>query len=516
MKCQRVVQILEQLRKAQPVSITDEEFEQMRVTNLVQILPETENIGIIQQDLDEILKNYDSMTQEIRNLHRDLVNLENRLQQQSFLVKFAGKLKLGSAAVLKNQIKEQRQIILQKTTVQAALKNQILDLNTRKEKILRTVEIKGNQVILSTVGDTIIEEIAARPRFKDRPLENLLQTLVKLDQTYTDLLQKISTLMPSAEISALWLPYLLSLGFENTIPYLSNVAMNSYGNPDLDIMKITLQMLFFQGQPPRGTGNITAVNRFRDIVNRLRNNLSVRSMPVAIEMIAYLVQYWSPELLQLNADLRNYCDTNQITNNPATWNFTEQYMTKLEQNFAQLNTQPDFQSLSAEDKLNSLLILGFVDNIQDFSYFLNHLKNLQDGKGFFAAVAAIFPWPSQETWMVLRRAESNILRAQSAQFLPELMEYAILLTMNPTALAIENGITAQSILRWRFLVIPTIQSIMVTGMEQIIENYIMSRPYAYITSPRYYYYGYHRGYGARPIHSGMQRHHSSLHHHTIG
>ncbi|MFX1558758.1 MAG: hypothetical protein ACFFC9_16010, partial [Promethearchaeota archaeon] len=81
--------------------------------------------------------------------------------------------------------------------------------------------------------------------------------------------------------------------------------------------------------------------------------------------------------------------------------------------------------------------------------------------------------------------------------IPELIEYALLLSMNPQILTIENNLSQDDLSRWQHLIIPTVHLFMYSFLEKDLENYIRRRPLAYIISPRYYV-------------------HSSLHYHVIG
>ena len=99
--------------------------------------------------------------------------------------------------------------------------------------------------------------------------------------------------------------------------------------------------------------------------------------------------------------------------------------------------------------------------------------------------------------MIILRAQSNILKAQSAKFIPELVEYALLMSLNPNILTIENNVTQQQLTKWRHLIIPTIHLSIYSYLEKDLETYIRRRPLAYIIAPRYY-------------------HRSMLHYHAIG
>ena len=203
-----------------------------------------------------------------------------------------------------------------------------------------------------------------------------------------------------------------------------------------------------------------------------------------------------------------------IPERPSTSNSTEDqahiivdidgYLTNfnfmLDSGWAQI-TQGPVQEI---DDVFAILLLAFTKWIGKYEYFIDVFKTIPEGNKIFAALATLFPWNSEETWSLLRRAESNILRDQRAKFIPELNEYAILLIMNPEILAIENNISKAKLTAWKYVIIPAVQAIVSTVMEEKIYANIQARPLSYITSPYYYY---------RP-HGYM--YYTTLHYHTTG
>jgi hypothetical protein len=150
-----------------------------------------------------------------------------------------------------------------------------------------------------------------------------------------------------------------------------------------------------------------------------------------------------------------------------------------------------------EEMLHVFLTLAYSTNLDAYNYFYSLFQEVPEGNKFYSSIATLFPWDPEETWMILLRAQSNILKAQSAKFIPELIEYALLMALNPNILSIENNMTNEQLEKWRHLIIPTIHLSIYSFLEKDLETYIKRRPLAYIIAPRYYHY-------------------SMLHYHVIG
>ncbi|MFX0033376.1 MAG: hypothetical protein ACFE9P_11990, partial [Candidatus Hermodarchaeota archaeon] len=155
------------------------------------------------------------------------------------------------------------------------------------------------------------------------------------------------------------------------------------------------------------------------------------------------------------------------------------------------------KSFTDEEMVHVLLILALSTNLDSYNYFFKIMEDIPQGTKFFSSVCSLFPWDPEETWMIMLRAQSNILKAQSAKFIPELIEYSLLMSLNPRILTIENDISQEELKRWQTLVIPLIHLSIYSYLEKDLETYIRRRPLAYIIAPRYFIY-------------------SSLHYHTVG
>jgi hypothetical protein len=150
-----------------------------------------------------------------------------------------------------------------------------------------------------------------------------------------------------------------------------------------------------------------------------------------------------------------------------------------------------------EEMVHVLLILALSTHLDSYNYFFELMQDIPDGTKFFSSVCSLFPWDPEETWMIMLRAQSKILKAQSAKFIPELIEYSLLMSLNPMILSIANNVSKEELERWKNIIIPIIQLSIYSYLEKDLETYIRRRPLAYIIAPRYYIY-------------------SSLHYHSIG
>ena len=170
-----------------------------------------------------------------------------------------------------------------------------------------------------------------------------------------------------------------------------------------------------------------------------------------------------------------------------------------------------------QEETCALLLMAFseLDNVtaKYKAYYLK-FKGIKEGRKIFAGICSIMPWPVEETWRVILRAESTILQAQSAKFLPELVQYAVCMCINPEIVALGSTFSIQDITIWKYMVIPTLLSSYLYVLDEKIEKEIYKNPHRYLTRPRYYtrtLLHRHVRYGTR-----TRSRRTSLHYHSSG
>jgi hypothetical protein len=139
------------------------------------------------------------------------------------------------------------------------------------------------------------------------------------------------------------------------------------------------------------------------------------------------------------------------------------------------------------------LLLAFSSEPLQFNYFYPRVNHGTQGGKFFATVLTLLPWSPEETWQMLKRAESQILMAQSVQFIPELLEYGLMLNLNLDLLVLTSSIDSNTLNFWKHVILPCILGINLYSLDDEIADYVQTHPLAYITNPRpyYYYHGYY-------------------------
>ncbi|MFW9949233.1 MAG: hypothetical protein ACFFKA_03785, partial [Candidatus Thorarchaeota archaeon] len=412
-------------------------------------------------------------------------------------------LRIGKGARLKKEIKDLKKFVENKESELRTIKQKILKLTTEEESISRAVKVNGIFVTLTPLGETMIDEIKARKRFYNRNLIELIDVLNALDNAFNSIILQIGNIMRIHNFSPIWALYLINMNMLNLTNVMNSITMSefNYNIAQKRMMELTFYLINNPGSMiPRNNRDARFIenelrrlfpyNISEETINDIlfKANISTHKVKTELSLLGKLFTIWgsknqknSDEIGQYYENLKIFVDFQRDL--PMIGKRTQLYQ-HLKQNID-------------EEMIFVLLILAFSTNLDAYDYFYQLIKEMPEGTKFFSAIMSLFSWEPEETWMILLRAQSNILKAQSAKFIPELMEYAILMCLNPNILKIENDISVEQVFRWISLVIPTIHLSIYSFFEQDLETYIRTRPLAYIIAPRYY-------------------HHSMLHYHAIG
>ncbi|HME51344.1 MAG TPA: hypothetical protein VKM55_03950 [Candidatus Lokiarchaeia archaeon] len=503
MLCKRAFEILNALRGKRDISVLDVELDELKTLGCVSLYEPFNNKQDVEQKLVDLKAKYDVASEHVRTLNKELLGVEHDRAAATGGAKIAAMLGLDPAK--KRMVQVKQEMAVQEKTLNE-IKQQLLELGLEKETIERAVKIDGHRAFLTPTGEQYTNEIVARQRYFDRPLGDLKHVLERLDLTFSLEISKIESLNKNKNIPGIWAPYLFNIGFETSDRAMPRLG--EFDNPDERMLEMTTDWIVLNSPANKGATTIrTRIERF--LQSKVAFHLD-QVKPV-INTIDKMLSAYSPARFLgdksstplVNGDDDGYNEEHIIVD-------PEKYLKNFEDilkyEWRQETTEP---RLDKEDVL-AVLFLAFTSKSQSsswtrtFEYFLDIFKDILDGKKLFAALATAFPWEAEETWMILLRAESNILRGQRAKFVPELLEYAVMLAMNPEIIAIENNISPAQIDAWKTVIIPVAQAIITTSLEDMIYSYIQSRPMSYITSPYYY----RRPYG--------YMHTTSLHYHTTG
>lgn len=492
MKCERALEILTSVKNKIEVITSYEEVAELVELALVSEFKEIKSDDDLQQDLTNYKMQFNQLSHEVRNLSKELIILEGDYSDLNFLSQFVSHLSLGHGSKLRKQIRELKSQIKYKEVHISSLKNDILRLNDQINTVEQAIKVNGKRIYLTPFGETIIDEITVRKRYYSRDLQELIKVINNLNSEFMTLIYKVENIMRRSVFSPVWAVYLININKENLATAFNSITNSDYNykNSEKRMMKLSLHLMknpnFLLPRTNRQAKDIANQMKYAyreenlkdEIINTLnRYNVGDSRVYKVISLLGKIFSTWISE---------NY--SNKVD--------SEKYLENLENLFKNREI-PQITNVINDENLFASMILAFSDNVNTFTDFYNRMKDIPEISKIFSSIATLFPWEPEETWMVLLRAESNILRAQSAKFIPELIEYALLLSMNPRILSIENELSQEELKKWQNLIIPAIHLFIYSYLEKDLEQYIKGRPLAYIISPRYYIY-------------------SSLHYHVIG
>ncbi|MFX1480480.1 MAG: hypothetical protein ACFFCI_20480, partial [Promethearchaeota archaeon] len=502
MKCERVLQILESIQNKIDIVTSYEEISELLQYNLVSEFRFKDSPGHIEHDLKGLKGEYIQLSSQIRDSYKNLVSMESEYNNLSSVKKFSSFFKIGFGSSLKSEIKELKQIIEEKENLVKDLKNQILLMSSQKETIERATKVNGMSVVLTPLGDNMIDEIKSRRRFYVRELHELVEVIQRLDAEFTKIINKVGNIMRINNFSAIWALYLINIDRVNLTNLMNTITMNEYNYNTAQERMMTLS--FYSLQNPE----LRLTNSYRD-ASRLENELKYqnqRNNPKSqihnlLDRTNYAT-YKAGRAISLLGNLfairanKNLNTLNEINKFLENLEILVDFHSNLPMIGKDTILYDHLRSYTDEEMVHVLLILALSTHLDSYNYFFKIMEDIPQGTKFFSAVCSLFPWDPEETWMVMLRAQSNILKAQSAKFIPELIEYSLLMTLNPQILTIENDISQEELKRWQTLTIPFIHLSIYSYLEKDLETYIRRRPLAYIIAPRYFIY-------------------SSLHYHTV-
>jgi len=503
MRCERALEILSSIKDKKDITTSYEEISELIENHLISEFKSKTPKILRENDLKSLKRTHMKISNDIRQAYQNLLSLEGDYNHISTIFRFFAHLKIGKGARLKEDISELHQFIKKKEIDLKKVKDDLLRLNIEIESYERAIKVNGVRVFLTPIGETMIDEIKARRRFYSRELKELVIVLKNLDNTFTMLINSIGNIMLTSKFSPLWALYLLNTNMLNLIRAMNNITLKEYdyNNAQKRMMKLSFYLMNHpEISIPRSNRDAKITEdkfnykypesehkrMFHEILNNA--NISTHKIRTAISLLGKLFTVWG---------LKNEQNRNTIMeyyNNLRIFIDFQRDLPMIGKNtilYQHLKQDID------EEMTFVLLILAFSTNLDSYNYFHEIIEDIPEGTKFFSALSSLFPWDSEETWRVLLRAQSNILKAQSAKFIPELMEYAILMCSNPNILIVENEISNEQLDKWKHLIIPAIHLSFYSFFEKDLETYIRRRPLAYIIAPRYF-------------------HHSMLHYHAIG
>ncbi|MHA1671085.1 MAG: hypothetical protein ACTSV5_11005 [Promethearchaeota archaeon] len=489
MDCERALEILTSIKKRDDIPCSSEEISDLLKSSFISEYGKEKTDLPMDSDINTLKMNYDRLNNEIHGLNKELLSIERDYEHVSLGSKLASYLQIGKGKKLKSQISRMKNEIKNMDIQVSIIKDQILKLNDQKQSINQAVRVNGKNVILTPLGDNMIDEIEARERFMKRDLNDLIKVIDQLDEEFSTLIDGVGNIMKTGVFSAIWAVYMLNSNLGGLEKAFNSISNREYTYNQAEKRMMTLSVNFMRNpQLNMPTSHRDTIKIERDMQYEYRKDNPANDIKESLFTQGYV----------LNQKIRKA--TLMIGRLFSNWSLhygskalSDQYVNNLVKVF---KDRP-IGSPKIEEVQYASFVIPFIGDLSKLNFFNDLLRDIPEGSKFFASVSALFPWDVKETWMILLRAEMNILRAQSAKFVPELIEYALLLAMNPKIIKVENSFSQSQYDEWTQLIIPIVHLLAYNFLEKDLEKYVRRRPLAYIISPRYY-------------------HHSSLHYHVIG
>ena len=489
MDCERALEILASIKKRDDIPCSSDEISDLlKFSFISQYGKESGNLPM-NSDINTLKMNYDRLNNDIHILNKELLSVEREYEHVSLGSKLIRYLQIGKGKKLKSQFSKLKNEIKNKDIQVSIIKDQILKLNDQKQSINQAVRVNGKNVILTPIGDNMINEIEARDRFLKRDLNDLVNVIDKLDKEFSSLINRVGSFMNTGVYSPIWAVYMLNSNqgkLEKAFNSISNREY-TYNQAEKRMMTLSINMMR-NPQLSTPTSHRDTLNIERDMQYQYRNDNPAHDIKESLFTQGFV----------LNQNIKKA--TSMIGKLFSNWSLQhgskalgDQYI----KNLIKIFKDEPIGSHRIKEVQYASFVIPFIGDLSKLDFFKELMRDIPEGSKFFASVSALFPWDVKETWMILLRAEMNILRAQSAKFIPELIEYALLLAMNPKIIKVENSFSQNQYDEWTQLIIPIVHLLAYSFLEKDLEKYVRGRPLAYIISPRYY-------------------HRSSLHYHVIG
>ncbi|NMC07161.1 MAG: hypothetical protein GYA24_18235 [Candidatus Lokiarchaeota archaeon] len=536
MLCERAMQILEAMQGKQDIPVSDAELDELIQMNCIQLFTSERTAESVADDIAATRTQYNAVADEIRQVNKDMLAAEREQSTGSMGLRIGAALRFGAGNAIRQRVVQLKHVLEAKEQEIGRVKKTLLDLSVEKETVERAVRIDGHRALITPVGERLTGEIRARARHAMSDLSVVMSKIARLDNAFSTAMSRIDAMMRTSTFPSVWAPYFLVLGITGQeIENFQAALLSNYSyNGDLDTQLLdysTTRMLRgVHGSGASYTGAPNLAEVARDVFSQISNMVASRApkAPVyarqVIGIIAKMLAGWSPAMLQHVSIPSNDASAGAVAPGAPVEHLVTNVNEYLDNLYKMLSGLPTASMVDGvplalglagprdastavdpadeQDEVLAVLLLSLSKQPKKYETFLETFKSVTHGRKLFAAIAAMFPWDAAETWAVLLRAESCIQREQSAKFVPELIEYAILLSLNPEIVVIEDNIPEQQLAAWKYLAIPAIQAAVIGGLEPRIESYIQARPMSYVMYPRYY----------RHHHI----HHTSLHYHTTG
>jgi len=514
---QRGLEILQALKAHDPISLELEELDAIEAEGLIHHRPLGESGGVIQAIIEQLKEQYSTKLAELHELRQQYRLVSCRYHSFGLMANLLAYLQIGPKARIGRTLKEHHTRIETVEQEFFSLKTRLFGEVIKRDADYFSYSINNAGYQITPNGDMFTSEIQHRPRYLDQNLTMLKEYLEQIDRLFRQQIADIQGYISHRKFTPILLPYLNHLKRMQLVRVFDGIAARYDPNyptfiPEQEMMRQIIWTGYDFGNiaaNPSFSPHARVIEQVKGELRKIFHHLGniTPNMDIVFQMIAQALVLWAyHRSLQENRPfsiegsiiteyLGNlYQLVDHVKHSQKTGVNTDFAVNSNEQAVSRYDGLQFGGFQTPQDQM-ALMLLAFAAVPSKFNYFLSRVNHGVHGGKFFAAVLSLLPWTAEETWILLKRAEAQILMAQSVQFIPELLEYGLILNLNPDLLAYIGGVSSDDLNFWTHVIIPAVAAVNVFSLDEEIANYVQIRPLAYITNPRPYYY--HHGFYRR-------------------
>ncbi|MCF2138730.1 MAG: hypothetical protein K9W44_01580 [Candidatus Lokiarchaeota archaeon] len=497
---QRGLEILEALKSHELIEINQDELSSLQEMGMIHSKSFVDSASVIEANIELVKRQYSEIIQSHTELKHDFIRIASRIDNVTYIQEFLSYFRLGKKSELLRELFFIKQQIEIKEEQLVKIKEHLLNLISERDGYNSSLIYQNNGYHITPKGIILIREIKQRPRLKNYSFHQFKEYLEKIDTNFQNQISEVQKHIANRKFTPVFLPHLANLHQLHLIHKFDRYSINY--NPYIDKILPEEKMIEAMVQE-----SYTESFSFNPNIFSKKLSYSIKKiifgskkppkeLDKAVNLISSILIRWA----YFNSK-DGSIQISQISDHPFIVKFLDnlrlikkavnriKYDDDINSPYYELN----FGKYSSPYKRMAFILLALAKNPLKFNYFLPRVNHGVQGAKFFAAALTLLPWSEEETWLLLKRAETHILMAQSIQFIPELLEYSIILNFNPDLLLSLEGLKENEDEYWKCVIIPIIATIDVFSLSEEISDYVRRRPLSYITNPRpyYYYYGYY-------------------------
>ncbi|WP_457558663.1 hypothetical protein [Candidatus Harpocratesius sp.] len=497
---QRGLEILEALKSHELIEINQDELLSLQEMGMIHSKSIVDSDSVLQANIELIKRQYSEIIHSYTELKHKYIRIASMIDNVSYIQEFLFHFRLGKKSKLLRELFFLKQRIESEEEQLIKTKNHMLNLISERDGYNSSLIYQNNGYHITPKGITLIREIKHRPRLRNYSFHQFKEYLEKIDKHFQNQISEVQKHITNRKFSPVFLPHLANLHQLHLIHKFDRYSINY--NPYVDKILPEEKIIEVMVQE-----SYTEPFSFSSSVFSRRLSYSIKKIifgskkpPIELDKAVNLISSILIRWAYFNSK-DGSIQISQILDHPFIVKFLDnlilikkavnriKYDDDINSPYYGLN----FGKYTSPYKRMAFILLALAKNPIKFNYFLPRVNHGIQGAKFFAASLTLLPWSEEETWLLLKRAETHVLMAQSVQFIPELLEYSIILNFNLDLLLSLEGLKENEYEYWKCVIIPIITTIDIFSLSEEISDYVSKRPLSYITNPRpyYYYYGYY-------------------------